>query len=145
VDERFQPNIDLTRTERGALPADVPRPPAASLPNIEPALASIALGAVFALMAFPTMLMIHVLADNNFRGWDRVAVGVAALAGSIGGLIALTSTAFGLIFGIMGMNAARRQARSTALGFAGVLLNGLDVWMWIGILVAWIAAVHGRH
>jgi hypothetical protein len=145
VDERFQPNIDLGRTERAELPSDLPRPPAANLPNTEQALASVAIGAVFALMAFPTMLMIHVLGDGNFRGWDRVAVGVGALAGSIGGLFVVASCVLALFFGIMGMTAARRQGRSTALGLAGVLLNILDLWMWLGINIAWIGAVLSRH
>ena len=114
------------------------------LHGLEQCLASVALGAVFALMAFPTMLMIHILGDSHFRDWPKPLIVVGAAMGSLGGLFVLTSSVFGLIFGVLGMGAARRNDRPIALGFAGVLLNSLDLLMWLGALIAWIGTVAGN-
>jgi hypothetical protein len=111
------------------------------LHGIEQCLASVVLGAVFALMAFPTMLMIHILGEVQFRGWPRALILLGAALGSLGGLFVLASSVIGLIFGILGMSAARRSGRSIALGFAGVLLNGLDLLMWLGAMIGWVGTV----
>jgi hypothetical protein len=42
------------------------------------------------------------------------------------------------------MGAARRSGRPIALGFAGVLLNSLDLLIWLGALIAWIGTVAGN-
>jgi hypothetical protein len=144
VDDRIQSGGEYGRIAQDDVPVDLPRAPAGLPWGLEQALASVALGAVFAIMAFPTFLMIQVLGDQHFRGWAKALVIVAAVLGSIGGLFVLVSAMFGLIFGILGMGAARRAGRSVALAFAGVLLNSLDLFMWLGALIGWIATVADR-
>jgi hypothetical protein len=50
----------------------------------------------------------------------------------------------GLVFGIFGIGTARRGGRPIALALAGVMLNILDLLVWLGALIAWIAVVAGR-
>jgi len=138
LDEPFGPSA--TRPMSGE-PSGIALQP---LHGLEHCLASVALGGVFALMAFPTMLMIHILGDSHFRDWPKPLIVVGAAMGSLGGLFVLTSSVFGLIFGVLGMGAARRSGRPIALGFAGVLLNILDLLMWLGALIAWIGTVAGN-
>jgi hypothetical protein len=111
------------------------------LHGVEQRLASVILGGVLCLMAFPAMLLIHVLADTHFRGIDRVGAVLIAVGGYCGGLLGMASLILGLIFGITGIMAARQQRRPIALGLAGVLLCSLALFMWLGIAVLWTAAV----
>jgi hypothetical protein len=109
--------------------------------GMEHALASVVLGAVFALAGPTIALLIHILQESHFRGIDRVAVILLGIAGSIGGLFVVVASVFGVVFGIMGMLTARRQRRPIALGLAGVFLTGLDAIMWLGLLICWLFAV----
>jgi hypothetical protein len=86
-------------------------------------------------------LLIEILQVSHFQGINRVEVGILGILGSVGALFVVAVLVFGLVAGIMGMVAARRQGRSTALTLAGIFLCGLDVIMWLGLLVCWILAV----
>jgi hypothetical protein len=140
MDERIRTDSDFGAAVRRDI-GDSAGVAIAPWPGIEQSLASLSLGGVFALMAFPTLLMIHLLGDSRFRGWPKSQIVVAAALGTLGGLFVVVSAVFGLIFGVLGMGAARRGSRSIALGFAGVLINSLDLLMWLGALIAWIATV----
>jgi hypothetical protein len=143
MDERIRTDSDFGPAVR----RDIGEPASVAIapwPGIEQSLASVTLGGIFALMAFPTFLMIHVLGQSHFNGWARGLVIIAGILGTVGGLFVVACTVFGLIFGILGMGAARRSGRSAALGLAGVLLNSLDLFMWIGALAGWLGTVADR-
>lgn len=144
MDERIRTDSDFgvaVRRDAGE-PAGIANAP---WPGIEQSLASIVLGSVFALAAPTIAFLVEFLQDHDFARFDRVAVGAAGVAGVLGGLFVVTACVFGLVFGVMGMAAARRQRRSGALGLAGIFLNGLDVVTWLGLIVAWVLAVLGHH
>ena len=94
------------------------------------AAASLVLGAVFALMVPPCLVLIAVLGHSNPGN-------VAMVAGFFFVLIILLLSAAGVGFGVLGMNAAVRARRPIALGLAGVMLNALNLLMWAGTLLAW--------
>jgi hypothetical protein len=144
VDDRIRTQSEFG-TDIGHLPSEPAAIAIAPWHGIEHSLASVVLGAVFALGGPSTALLIEFLQNAHFQGIDRVGVGVLGVAGSLGGLFVVTASVFGLVFGIMGMLAARRQHRPIALGLAGVFLNGLNVLMWLGLLLCWILAVLGHH
>jgi hypothetical protein len=138
TDDPFGPAASrATPGEPGAIALD-------PLHGIVQGLASVAIGMVFAIGGPTTMSLIWVLFDGHFRDFSRIDIVLVAICGFIGGLIVVTSAVFGLIFGITAILAARRQNRSTALGVAGVLLCGLDLLMWIFIIVLWACAVGTR-
>ena len=143
MDEHIRTDSDFGAAVRRDLgePAGVAIAP---LPGIEQGLASVSLGGIFALMAFPTFLMIHALGAARFSGWPRGLIIVAGILGTVGGLFVVTAAVFGLVFGILGMGVTRRSGRSAALGFAGVLLNSLDLFMWIAAVIAWLGTVADR-
>ncbi len=143
MEERIRTDTDFG-TSRGlpGEPGGIAVPP---WPGIEQSLASVILGAVFAVGGPPTFLLIEFLQNAHFQGIDRVGVGALGVAGSLGGLFVMMASVFGFVFGIMGMSAARQQRRSVALGLAGVFLNGLNVLMYLLLLVCWILAVVGHR
>src|ERR1022692_4441628 len=104
-------------------------------------LASVALGMVYAIGGPPTMSLIWVLFDGHFRDFSRLEIVLVAICGFIGCLIVVTSAVFVLTFGTTAALAARRQNRPTALGVAAVLLCGLDLLMWMFIIILWAFAV----
>src|SRR3954453_4224708 len=99
--------------------------------------ASLAFGGVFALMVLPGLLLTYTLDSTGFRGFGRTELRLAAIGGYCGTLIVLGLALFGFIFGVLSIVRARQAGRPIALGFAGVLLNGLNLFMWLGALVAW--------
>lgn len=141
MDDRFQSDAEYGRVGREDVGES--RPPALHAPS-ESAHAAIALGAVFAVMGFPALLMIHALDISHFGGWPRGLIVVAAVLGLLGGLFVLACSVIGLVFGIFGIGTARRGGRPIALALAGVMLNILDLLVWLGALIAWIAVVAGR-
>jgi hypothetical protein len=96
--------------------------------------ASLVLGAVFAVMMPPSLILFA--AVGNARGRDAGAV---EAVGYIFPLLILLLAATGAAFGIVGMIAAQRARRPIALGLAGVMLNALSALMWAGALLAWFA------
>lgn len=104
-------------------------PPAA---GAEWATASLVPGAVFAVMVPPCLVLIAVLGHNNPGN-------VAIVAGCFFVLLILLLSMAGLGFGVLGMNAAQRARRPIALGLVGVMLNALNLLMWAGTLLAWVA------
>jgi hypothetical protein len=143
VDDRYQSSADYGHTGRETLSTDSSRVPTMYAPNTESAQASIALGAVFAVMALQALLIIHMLQQTHFGGWHRISIILGAVIGICGGVVILVSAAIGLAFGIIGIAAARRAGRPIALGLAGVLLNGLDLLLWLAAMIAWIAVLAG--
>src|SRR5581483_7069649 len=107
MDERIRTDSDFGATVRrdgGSEPAGVAIAP---WHGIEQSLASVVLGSVFAIGGPPTALLIEFLQHNHFQGFGRVEVGAVGVAGGIGGILVLVMSVFGLVFGVMGMGAAR--------------------------------------
>ena len=104
-------------------------------------LASLALGGVFAVMAPPTFLLIEYVQQNDFGGFSHSDRLLAALGGSFIAALILALEGAGVGFGVVGINAARRQGRPVALGLAGLLLNALDLLIWAAAAAAWLSAV----
>ena len=125
----FRPVPELRRGEY--LPGDG-RPDAGPPPGgVEWGAASVVLGAVFALMIAPGLLL---ACSVHVGGRDEAVV---EGAGYLFGLLILLLSAAGAAFGVLEMNAAQRARRPIALGLAGVMLNALDLLMWAGALLAW--------
>jgi hypothetical protein len=138
MDERIRIESEFGTGVRHDSPGE---PVAARWHGIEQTIASVILGSIGALSGPQMALLIRVIEDSNFRGIDRVAVGALGILGTLGGLFVVAVSIFGVVFGIVGMLAARRQGRSAALGLTGVFLCGLDSAMWLGLVVCWILAV----
>jgi hypothetical protein len=112
---------------RGRMEPEPPAPPA----GVEWGVASLVLGAVFALMVPPCLVLIAVLGRSGNPG------NVAMAAGFFFVLVILLLSAAGVGFGVLSMSAAQRVRRPIALGLAGVMLNALNLLMWAGALLAW--------
>jgi hypothetical protein len=130
----IRPSADFSRT--GEMAPHVP-PAAPPARGWEWGVASMGLGAVLALMAVPALLLAQQLQVSGFRGFARSDLRLAALGGYGGALLCLLLAGCAAGFGIAGIAAARREGRPVALGLAGVLLGGLDLFLWLGALVAW--------
>src|SRR5206468_5814992 len=79
--------------------------------------------------------------DLIVTGVQTCALPILGVAGVLGGLFVVVASVFGLIFGVFGIQAARQHRRPIALAVAGVFLNGIDILMWLGLLLCWIFAV----
>ena len=107
--------------------------------GVEWGAASLALGGVFALLAPIGLFLAAFLQSTNFQGFSHTDKRIAALGGYGSVFFILMLVIVGIVFGVVSMNASRRQRRPIALGLAGVLLNALDLFMWIGAALAWFA------
>jgi hypothetical protein len=99
--------------------------------------ASLTLDGVFAIMAPVALILAYLLESTGyvrFSPWDKR---LAALGGYGSVFVILLLAVVGIVFGLVGMSESRRQQRSIALGLAGVLLNGLDLFLWVGAGLAW--------
>lgn len=112
--------------------------------SVEWGAASLALGAVFAIMAPVALLLVYFLESTHYQGFGRTEIRLAALGGYAAALIIWALVIIGIVSGIYSMSASRQQRRSIALGLAGVLLNGLDLFVWLGAALAWHASVWNR-
>ena len=140
MEERFQTGAEYGSIARENAAPNVAGPSGGPPLSLELALASVALGAVFALAAAPTTTLIFVLWSSHFQDFGRLAGGAAAIVGIGGTLFILACCGLGLAFGIMGTTTARREGRPIALALAGLLLNVLNLLAWVGILICWIVA-----
>ena len=105
--------------------------------GVEWGAASLSLGGVFAIMAPVALLLAHFLESTNYHGFSRTDKRLAALGGYGSVFLILVLVMAGIVFGIHSMLVSRRQQRPIALGLAGVLLNGLDLFLWAGAALAW--------
>lgn len=112
--------------------------------GVEWGAASLALGAVFAIMAPVALLLTSFLESTHYQGFGRTEIRLASLGGYAAALMIWALVMTGIVSGIYSMSASRRQRRSLALGLASVLLNGLDLFMWAGAALAWHASVWNR-
>jgi hypothetical protein len=101
-------------------------------------IASLVMGAVFALMAVPTFSLAHAIEVSHWTAFspDEHRLAVSGGFVGIGVVLLLCVTAAG--FGIAGMVTGRRCGGSIALGLAGLLLSALDLMLWGLILLAWL-------
>src|ERR1041385_9149285 len=120
VDERYRSDVAFGQPAAGTLPAESAAINSDPFAGVVQGLASIFLAMPFVVAGAPTMLVIWVLFDAHFRGFNRLDIILVAICGFLGMLIILTAAVFGLIFGISAILAARRQQRPAALGSAGV-------------------------
>jgi hypothetical protein len=105
--------------------------------GVEWGAASLALGAVFAILAPVGLFLAAFLESTNYHGFSRSDKRIAALGGYGSVFLILVLVMAGIVFGIHSMSLARQLRRPIALGLAGVLLNGLDVFLWAGAALAW--------
>jgi hypothetical protein len=137
VDDNIRVEPDYGRGRSVALPAGGPDGEAASRAGRDWGWASLVLGAVFALMVLPGLQLTRELAVNRFAGFSPSERRLAALAGYGGVMLILLLVVAAIAFGIISMLAAGRRRQPIALGLAGVLLGGLDFFMWLGVGLAW--------
>ena len=103
--------------------------------------ASLTLGAVFAIMLPPAVLLVYLLDANRYQSFSRSDARLAALGGSVAALCILGLAGTGVAFGFMDMLAAARRGRPIALGLTGILLNGMDLLLWLATSVAWLSSI----
>jgi hypothetical protein len=132
VDDDIRPMSGLRREGFGPAPGRM-EPEAGAPSGVEWGTASLVLGAVFALMMPPSLILFAAI-DGRIGGRDA---GVVEAAGYFFPLLILLLSATGAAFGVVGMIAAQRARRPIALGLAGVMLNALSLLMWAGALLAW--------
>jgi hypothetical protein len=144
VDDRIRWDEPFGSTASRAIPGETGGITLDPLPGLVQGLASVALGMTFIVGAPATMLLIWVLFDGHFRDFSRVDIILVGICGFIGILIILSSSVFGLVFGISAIVAARAQNRPASLGIAGVLLTGFDILLWLFIMILWAFAVGTR-
>jgi len=130
MDDDNRPMTGLSREGYGSAFGRVD-PEASSSSGVEWGAASLVLGAVFALMIPPALLL---AGSVHVGGRDAVVV---EGAGYLFALLILFMSAAGAAFGVLGVSAAQRARRPIALGLAGVMLNALSLLMWAGALLAW--------
>jgi hypothetical protein len=118
-------------------------------PAVEPAplggsewgVASLTLGAVFAVMLPPAVLLVFELDASRYQTFSRSDARLAALGGSVASLCILGLAGTGVTFGFMDMLAAARRQRPIALGLTGILLNGMDLLLWLATSAAWLGSI----
>jgi hypothetical protein len=105
------------------------------------AIASLVLGAVFAVAAPPTGSLLLAL---DLSQWSTLHPrNTCALLGYAGGGGALCLCLAAVVFGVAGTVSGARRGGSIALGLAGLLLGAFDVLIWSAILASWHAqALH---
>ena len=134
------------RSEFGAVPSvqasrGPPTVEAAPRGGPEWGIASLTLGAVFAVMLPPAVLLVYELDASRYQSFSRSDVRLAAVGGSVAALCILGLAAAGFAFGLMDVVGAARRGRSIALGLAGVLLTGMDLLLWLATSVAWLSSI----
>jgi hypothetical protein len=134
VDDKIRAGAEFVRVGQAVDPAAAAAP---APRGWEWGAASLALGAVLALLAVLALQLAYQLETSGFRGFSRSDQRLAALGGYGGALCCLLLAGTAAGFGIAGIAASRREGRPVALGLAGVLLGGLDLFLWLGALVAW--------
>ena len=144
MDERIRSDNELGLGDAGPYQPEPTRISLDPLHGVVQGLASIAIGMTFIVGAPATMLVIWVLFDGHFRGFNRLDIVLVAICGFLGCLMILASAVFGLIFGITAILAARQHNRPASLGIAGVLLTGFCIFLWIFIAVLWAFAIGAR-
>jgi hypothetical protein len=101
------------------------------------ALASVALGAVFVLIAPPALLLALWLEVSGYKGFSPSDKTLAAVGGYASVALILALVAVGVAWGVRGAQAARRQGQPSVLALCGILLNALAAALWVGAGVAW--------
>jgi hypothetical protein len=119
--------------------------PAAVIPvSWEWGAASLALGAVLAILPVLGLKLTRDLEVTQFSDFSRSEQRLAAAGGYSSGVLGILLTVVAIAFAVAGIGAARREGRPIALGLAGLLLGGLDLFLWLGALLAWAFATWNR-
>jgi hypothetical protein len=121
-------------------PGGPPTVEAAPRAGSEWGIASLTLGAVFAVMLPPAVLLVYELDASRYQTFSRSDARRAALGGSVAALCILGLSGAGVAFGFMDVVGAARR-RPIALGLTGVLLNGMDLLLWLATSVAWLSSI----
>jgi hypothetical protein len=136
---------DHLRTEVGPVPsvqmASTPPPVEAARGGPEWGVASLTLGAVFAIMLPPALLLVHSLEATHYEGFSRTDKRFAALGGGFAALFILVLAGVGVASGFLDMAGATRRGRPIALGLTGVLLNAMDLFLWVATTLAWLSSI----
>jgi hypothetical protein len=106
--------------------------------------ASLALGAIFGLMVPEALMLVYTLESTHYEGFSKSDQRLVAVGGYVSGLLILALVAMSLGFGLRSLVAARLNQRPIALGLAGVLLNGFNIFLWLAALLAWHMSVWSR-
>jgi hypothetical protein len=144
VDDKLQTERESSRIPDVSLFAGRAEQPVEGNAGMEWGIASMGLGGVLAVMVPATLILVFQLEAEGFRGFTRTDIRIAALAGYLATFLFLGLTVLGLIFGVRSILASRRQRKPIALGLAGLLLNVLNLYLWMGSGVAWLFASIGR-
>jgi hypothetical protein len=112
--------------------------------GVEWSAASLSLGGVFAVMVPATLVLVAYLEGSRYQTFSTLDKRLAALGGNLAALLILSLLVIGLIFGIRGLIASRRQQRPIVLGLAGILLNAVDLVLWAATALAWNASILGH-
>jgi hypothetical protein len=144
LEEQLRSERELDRVQALPLFAGRMEVPAAPPPGGEWGAASFGIGGVFAVMAPTTLILITLLETTGYRGFSKLEYRVAAVGGYLAAVGILLLVIAGVGFGLRGMIVARQQKRPITLGLAGVLINGLNLFMWMGAALAWHSSIWPR-
>jgi hypothetical protein len=100
----------------------------------ETGLASLLLGGILALMAMLT-LQINLQMYFSPRVWPLNDVRPIFYAAILSSIVLAGITGTSIAFGIRGLMIAYKNRLPAALGWAGLLISGLALFLWIGALV----------
>jgi hypothetical protein len=100
-------------------------------------LASIAISAIFLLMAVPALQLSNTLAQSHYRGFSPTDQRVAAYGGYAGGgvVILLALTAAGIA--VAGIRVSGRTGEPAVLCLVGLLLSLFAALLWIACVASW--------
>ncbi len=114
----------------------------------ENGLASLLLGILVALLALLFTVVNTLMAAHGPQGLHMSAsdVTLATVGFVVGILLILSLGLVGLLFGIVGLGAARQQGQSAALPLAGVFVNvvGLFLFLMAGITTVFVLVMFNR-
>lgn len=144
MDDKLQTEREASRIPDVSSFSGRAEKPAEGNAGMEWGIASMGLGSVLAVMVPATLILVFQLEAEGFRGFGRTEIRIAALAGYLAEVLLLGLAVIGLIFGVRSMLASRQQHKPIALGLAGLLLNLLNLYLWLGAGVAWLFASISR-
>ncbi len=100
--------------------------------------ASLLLAATDLLCVFPALTLMTTLWGIRFRDLvPEVVAGAGFVAAAAAQIVAIAA----VTFGVFDIRDARRTGRPGAIGMAGVLLGGIDMFAWAGVSLQWLQEV----
>jgi hypothetical protein len=96
---------------------------------------SLAIGGFFLVMAPVQLIFNDFYWSIGIHHADRQEIEIARVIGPLVGVTFLALIGFGLFAGVRGLSFARSTQHPAALPLGGLLVCGLDLILWIGLLV----------